>query len=421
MQLETSLQPDDVLKHHTSHTIRTTTSACLLRALSRSGSDVTTLLSSLSLVIFDDLDAVDGASEHELAISILLHLSQSRPIRIIGLSASVNDPADLAAWLRVPPEAIFAFRPSAREQELKTVTQTFTIPHSAALFKAMAKPTHDALRAMPLGTAGIVFVPSRTMCRTVATELVTQCANEMETRGFLGSDVEESRMEYAGRRLKDPLLVDPLMRGIGIYYDAMASSDKLLVLELFADGVLRVLVVPRECCWTLPARAGTIVAMGTQYVQWLDREHAEKQGDRSQVDRQVKNYSIPEVIRMQSRAVQHGRPGRFYLFCQAEERDTFKMFLDQGLPLESTLKSDPAYLMQWVKNKVNTKEMIGKQDLMDFLSFTLLYRRTKSNPVYYDGERDGEAELLSRFSDDLWLEQGNDLAAEQPSIKQPST
>jgi antiviral helicase SLH1 len=48
-------------------------------------------------------------------------------------------------------------------------------------------------------------------------------------------------------------------------------SNRLLVLELVADGVIRVLVVPRESFWTLPVRGGLFVVMATQYMQVTPR------------------------------------------------------------------------------------------------------------------------------------------------------
>ncbi len=93
--------------------------------------------------------------------------------------------------------------------------------------------------------------------------------------------------------------------------------------------------MPRDSCWSVPVRAGVVVVMGTQYIR------VEGQGEKA--DRQVREYSLPEIMYMQGRAVRHAQPGRFHLFCQAESKETLTRFLNEGLPLESGLLENGAY------------------------------------------------------------------------------
>jgi antiviral helicase SLH1 len=366
--------------------IHVTTSACLFAAVSRG---IPRMISSLGLVLLDDLELLDD--EYELAISLLLHASQEFSVRIIGMSAALSDSSDLAEWLHVPPEALYSFRPADRDQALITLTQTFTIPHSAALLKAMSKPVHDAIRASPLNETAVVFVPTRFQCRMVATELITQCAIEMDVRGFLGGNLTAEEMDSHLAPLKDRSMYDALTHGIGFFHEGMEASDRLLVLELYTDGFIRVLLTPRESCWSLPVRAGAVIVMGTQYT------YASPDGG----ERQVKDYTLQELVRMQSLAVRHGRQGKFYLMCQAEERDTFLRFLDDGLPLESSL-ADSDKITVWLREQRTTHSIQTKQDIMDVLSFTYLAKRIATNPTYYNTQPGGTNEALSRIADKLW-------------------
>lgn len=368
-------------------TVRVTTGRELLVAINRRG-DNRNIFSSLRCVLCENLELLDAA--YELGVSLLLHATQQHPVRFVGLSTSLSDPADLAAWLNVDPLALHSFRPRDRDQSLSVSTQTFTIPQSAALFKAMAKPAHAAIRSVPDGPA-IVFVPSPNMCRSTALDLITQCALEMETaRGYLPEDVSVDNLEHYLVRLQDPTLADFITRGVGFFHNKIAKPDQRLMLELYAEGLLRVLIVPRDACWTLPVRAVSVVVMGTQYVYVSPGTE----------ERQVREYGLEEIVRMQGKAVLHDGAGHFHLFCQAESKDTITRFLGDGLPLESRLL-ETYDLRAWYREQQRDGDIVSKQQAVDALSFTFLARRLVSNPAYYDAQSTSVNELLSRMVDDL--------------------
>ncbi|KAE9410344.1 Sec63-domain-containing protein [Gymnopus androsaceus JB14] len=347
-------------------------------------------ITDLDLVVCENLDELDGA--YELGISLLRHATQTEPTRYLGISNSLNDASDLAAWLDVDEFAFHSFRPTDRSQSLITSTKSFTIPHSASLFKAMAKPAHSAIRQATLEDTAIVFVPSRAQCRSTALDLLTQCALEDHSdRGYLQPGVHEYIQEDYFTRLQDRSLADFLLKGVGFFHDGMKRADRSLMLQLYAEGIVRVLIVSREACWSLPVRAAAVVVMGTQYV------HFAGQGD----ERQLREYDLTELVRMQSRAVRHSGSGNFHLFCQAEARDTYVRFLTEGLPLESKLL-DTDVLEKWVQMGQKRWIVKEKQHVMDALSFTFLAHRVATNPAHYDctSSRD---ENLSRIVDKLWL------------------
>ncbi|KAI0638306.1 Sec63-domain-containing protein [Trametes polyzona] len=368
--------------------VRVVTATDLFHALARKR-EFKDVLSRLRLVACESLELLDAV--YELGLSLLLHATQAYPVRFLGLSSSLNDPADLAAWLNVDPLALHSFKPSDRDQALSVSTQTFTIPHSAALFKAMAKPAHAAIQAAR-GEPAIVFVPSRNQCAPVALDLITQCALESETaRGYLPDNVSAEQLEHHLIRLQNgALLRDFLTRGVGIIHDGIPKPDRLLTLELYAEGVVRVLIAPREAVWTLPVRATTVVVLGTQYV------HISPGDD----ERQVREYALEEVVRMQGKAVRHAGAGHFHLFCQAEGKDTITRFLNDGLPLESRLLETDA-LRDWYRARRKDGGIADKQAAVDVLSCTFLARRLVSNPAYYDARSTAVNELLSRIVDRL--------------------
>ena len=133
--------------------------------------------------------------------------------------------------------------------------------------------------------------------------------------------------------------------------------------------------------------------MGTQYV----RIEGEKN------DRQVKDYSLAELVHMQGLAARHARSGMFYLFCQAESKETLARFLNEGLPLESALHETPL-LGNWLRERWNGGAISDKQTTMDVLSWTYLARRMDANPMYYDAAPGALDQSLSRLADRLHLQ-----------------
>ncbi|KAM6495763.1 Sec63 Brl domain containing protein [Amanita muscaria] len=337
----------------------------------------------LDLVICENLEQL--SSNYELSISLLRHATQSFPTRFIATTNSLNDPHDLADWLSVGPYGLHSFKPSDRDQSLTVNTSSFSIPYSSSLMKAMAKPTHAAVRE---AQRAIVFVPSRGHCRTVALDLLTQCALEAEsTAGYLPGTVSEAEFQLIQHRFASSSYYDFISKGVSFFHGGLDRKEQNLMLQFFVEGILRVLIVPREACWSLPVRADVVVVMGCQYLQ------SGVEGS----DRQIRDYEVNEVVEMQGHAVRQFGLGQFYLFCQPETKDTYTRFLNDGIPLESSLL-ETSELETWLRSRVHDPTFDERQAL-DILSFTYLARRIKSNPSYYDCSSgdDGPSRVVDRI------------------------
>lgn len=69
------------------------------------------------------------------------------------------------------------------------------------------------------------------------------------------------------------------------------------------------------------------------------------------------------------------------LMCQTSKKDFFKKFLYEPLPVESHLDH---CLHDHFNAEVVTKTIENKQDAIDYLTWTFLYRRMTKNPNYYN-------------------------------------
>ena len=378
-------QTNEVFKPEMGKSIRIASASVVLESLAAAGERIDPLR-YLKLVVLENLDILDA--EYELAVSILRLRCLGLPVRFVGFSASLSDSTDLAAWLQVENSALYSFRPNDRDQSFTIATKTFTTPLSSALYKAMAKPAHSAITSHPQDPA-IIFVPSRNHCRSVAMDLIKECAlaDLNNIRGFVPPHVDQHQLEFRLAKLQDRTLFDFLSKGVGFFHEKVGRADRALILQMYVEGIVRVLIVSRHSCWTLPVRAGVVIIMGTQYVVFGEEKS----------DRQVRDYEQEEIVRMQGRAIRPGLDGRLHLFCHPDAKDMFIRFLNEGLPLESSLLEASSLVTDWIQKSLGAGAPMGeremKREVRKILPWTFLRHRIESNPVYYDIKR-GEGDAL---------------------------
>lgn len=68
------------------------------------------------------------------------------------------------------------------------------------------------------------------------------------------------------------------------------------------------------------------------------------------------------------------------LMCQSAKKNMFKKFLYEPLPIESHLDH---CLHDHFNAEIVTKTIENKQDAVDYLTWTFMYRRMTQNPNYY--------------------------------------
>jgi len=138
--------------------------------------------------------------------------------------------------------------------------------------------------------------------------------------------------------------------------------------SLFDSGAIQVVVVARSLCWALRINCHLVVIMDTQY--YTGKYHA------------YHDYPITDVMQMIGRA---SRPNvdsdaKCVLMCQNSKKSMFKKFLYEPLPIESHLDH---CLHDHFNAEIVTKTIENKQDAVDYLTWTFLYRRMTQNPNYY--------------------------------------
>lgn len=326
---------------------------------------------NINLFIIDELQLIGGEDGPilEVICSRMRYISSQieKPIRIVALSSSLANAKDVAQWLGASQNSTFNFPPNVRPVQLELHIQGFNITHNASRLLAMSKPVYQAITRLSPRKPVIVFVPSRKQSRLTAIDILTYCASEAQPSRFLHCTDED--IQPFVDKIVDKTLKETISNGVAYLHEGLNTTDGKIIGQLFDSGAIQVVVVSRNLCWGLSLASHLVVIMDTQY--YNGKIHT------------YEDYSITDVLQMVGRA---NRPtidedGKCVLLCQSSKKDFFVKFLYEPLPVESHLDH---CLHDHFNAEIVTKTIDNKQDAVDYLTWTFLYRRMTQNPNYYN-------------------------------------
>ncbi|XP_028179425.1 putative U5 small nuclear ribonucleoprotein 200 kDa helicase, partial [Ostrinia furnacalis] len=291
-------------------------------------------------------------------------------VRLVGLSATLPNYTDVAAFLRVRPEqGLFyfdnSFRPVALEQQYIGVTEKKALKR----FQVM----NDIVYEKTMEHAGrnqiLVFVHSRKETGKTARAIRDMCLEKDTLGQFLregSASMEVLRTE--AEQVKNPELRELLPYGFAIHHAGMSRVDRTLVEDLFADRHIQVLVSTATLAWGVNLPAHTVIVKGTQV-------YSPEKGRWSEL-------GALDVLQMLGRA---GRPqydtkGEGILITNYSELQYYLSLLNQQLPIESQLVSK-------LPDMLNAEVVLGSvqsvRDAVTWLGYTYLYIRMLRQPALY--------------------------------------
>lgn len=326
---------------------------------------------NIHLFIVDELQLIGGEDGPvlEVVCSRMRYISSQieKQIRIVALSSSLTDSKDIAQWLGCNANATFNFHPSVRPIPLELHIQGFNITHNATRIAAMSKSVYNAITKYSPHKPVIIFVSSRKLAHLTAIDILTYCTAESQPNRFIHADEDDIKPFLD--RMSDKTLRETLSQGVAYIHEGLTPSDHRLVEQLFDSGAVQIAVVTRDLCWGLNISSYLTVIMDTQF--YNGKIHS------------YEDYPITDVMQMVGRA---NRPledndAKCVLMCQSSKKDFFKKFLNESLPVESHLDHR---LHDHFNAEIVTKTIENKQDAVDYLTWTFLYRRLTQNPNYYN-------------------------------------
>ncbi|XP_039910301.1 U5 small nuclear ribonucleoprotein 200 kDa helicase-like, partial [Hirundo rustica] len=326
---------------------------------------------NVNLFIVDEVHLIGGENGPVLEVicSRMRYISSQieRPIRIVALSSSLSNAKDVAHWLGCSATATFNFHPNVRPVPLELHIQGFNISHTQTRLLSMAKPVYHAVMKHSPKKPVLVFVPSRKQTRLTAINILTTCASDVQRHRFLHC-AEKDLVPYL-EKLSDPTLKETLVNGVGYLHEGLTAMERRVVEQLFSSGAVQVMVASRSLCWGMNISAHLVIIMDTQY--YNGKIHA-------YVDYPI--YDVLQMVGHANRPLQDDE-GRCVIMCQGSKKDFFKKFLYEPLPVESHLDH---CMHDHFNAEIVTKTIENKQDAVDYLTWTFLYRRMTQNPNYYN-------------------------------------
>jgi len=327
----------------------------------------------VSLFVVDELHLIggEGGPILEVIVSRMRYIG-SQPenqIRIVALSTSLANAKDLGEWIGASSHGLFNFPPGVRPVPLEIHIQGVDITNFEARMQAMTKPTYSAIvQHVRKQEPALVFVPTRKHARLTAMDLVTYAmADAGEKSPFL--HCAESDLAPFLAKVKDQALIHVLSHGVGYLHEGLSATEQAVVRDLFAAEAIQVCVASSSMCWGMTLSAHLVVVMGTQFYDGRENAHTD--------------YPITDLLQMMGRASrpQIDTSGKCVILCHAPRKEYYKKFLYEPFPVESHLDH---YLHDHLNAEVVVRTIENKQDAVDYLTWTFMYRRLTQNPNYYN-------------------------------------
>ncbi|SMN22397.1 similar to Saccharomyces cerevisiae YGR271W SLH1 Putative RNA helicase related to Ski2p, involved in translation inhibition of non-poly(A) mRNAs [Maudiozyma saulgeensis] len=353
----------------------------------------------VSLVIMDEIHllASDRGPILEMIVSRMNYISSQThsPIRLLGMSTAVSNAYDMASWLGIKNNGLFNFPSSVRPVPLKMYIDGF--PDNLAfcpLMKTMNKPAFMAIKQHSPNKPALIFVASRRQTRLTALDLIHLCGMEDNPRRFLNID-DEDELQYYISQVTDDTLKLSLQFGIGLHHAGLVEKDRSISHKLFQMNKIQILIATSTLAWGVNLPAHLVIIKGTQFF-----------------DAKIEGYrdmDLTDILQMMGRA---GRPaydtsGTAIVYTKDSKKMFYKHFLNVGFPVESSLHK---VLDDHLGAEISSGTIKNKQDALDFLNWTFLFRRVHHNPTYYGIEEDTSEAGVTKHLSELVDSTMNNLA-----------
>ncbi|WOO77743.1 U5 small nuclear ribonucleoprotein helicase [Vanrija pseudolonga] len=310
-------------------------------------------------------------------------------VRVVGLSATLPNYKDVAAFLRVDvKKGLFYFDASYRPVGLKQQFIGVTEKKAIKRLQTINEVCYEKVLNQAGKSQTLVFVHSRK--ETVKTaKFLRDMAMEKETLAQFINPEGASRevLIHEANETQDLNLKDLLPFGFGVHHAGMTRVDRTNVEELFFQGHIQVLICTATLAWGVNLPAHTVIIKGTQV-------YNPEKGRWSELSPQ-------DVLQMLGRA---GRPqfdtfGEGIIITNHSELQYYTSLMNQQLPIESQ------FVSRMVDN-LNAEIVLGtvrnRDEGVQWLGYTYLYVRMLGSPGLYNvgGDYlDGDPTLIQKRAD----------------------
>lgn len=328
---------------------------------------------TVRLVIIDEVHLLhdDRGPVLEALVARMMRNSEASrsSVRLVGLSATLPNYKDVAAFLHVKPSGTHFFDNSYRPVPLQQ--QFIGVMEKKALKRVQLLNEICYEKALLHGTKNqlLIFTHSRADTVKTAKALRDMAATNDTLSRFLqegSASYEILKQEALGAKNAD--LKELLTYGFAVHHAGLTRSDRTLVEDLFADKHIKVLVSTATLAWGVNLPCRTVIIKGTQmYSPTLGR---------------WTELSPLDILQMMGRAGRFGldSEGEGIILTDHSELQYYLSLMNQQLPIES-------HLISRLPDILNAEVVLGSisslAEAIDWLGYSYLFVRMLRRPAMY--------------------------------------
>eukprot|EP00467_Chlorarachnion_reptans_P010989 CAMPEP_0114498978 /NCGR_PEP_ID=MMETSP0109-20121206/7165_1 /TAXON_ID=29199 /ORGANISM="Chlorarachnion reptans, Strain CCCM449" /LENGTH=2132 /DNA_ID=CAMNT_0001676501 /DNA_START=186 /DNA_END=6581 /DNA_ORIENTATION=+ len=334
------------------------------------------LMQQVKLLLFDEVHLLheDRGPVIEILVARTLRKVESSQemCRIVGISATLPNYADVAVFLRVNPiRGLFYFGNEFRPVPLHQTYVGVTDPNAMRRKTKMNEIAFEKMeKSLKENDQVMVFVHSRKETQNLAEEFL-ELFTKNDSIYLIDPDSTvkgyDQMLKKVNRSRNDSL--KKLWRmGLGFHHAGMHRSDRGIIEESFARGYIKVITCTATLAWGVNLPAHTVIIKGTTL-------YIPDKGGFCQL-------GMLDVMQIFGRA---GRPqfdqtGEAFLITEHDQLQRYLALLNHAMPIESQfIKALPDHL--------NAEIILGTvsnlKEAIEWLGYTYLYIRMLRNPMVY--------------------------------------
>jgi len=304
------------------------------------------------------------------------------------LSATLPNYQDVATFLRVKPNNLFAFPNNLRPVPLEQTYVGISVKRPFKRFQMMNDICYEKVREHAGVNQVLVFVHSRKETFTTAQMLRDKAIADNTIGKFLGDDpASREILVTEADNIQNSELKDLLPYGFAVHHAGLSKEDRTLVEDLFADRNIQVLVSTATLAWGVNLPAHAVIIKGTKI-------YSPEAGDWVEL-------SPLDVMQMMGRAgrIEYDLKGKGVLITGRQELQYYLSLLHEQLPIESQFITKLA-------DNLNAEIVLGTvqnaKEAVNWLGYTYLYVCMLRSPELYGiapSERDRDKRLKQRRYD----------------------
>ncbi|ELP91076.1 activating signal cointegrator 1 complex subunit 3, helc1, putative, partial [Entamoeba invadens IP1] len=336
-------------------------------------------VNDIQLLIVDEVHLLDedrgAVIETIVARTLRMVESQQRPIRVVGLSATLPNYLDVGEFIRAKKENIFYFDMSYRAVPMST--KFIVLPENEKDDRGNRFISHatdvafdEAEIVVKRGKQVIVFVHTRRETYLTAQRFIKKIREKADQEYFSG--LKDREFATRIKKLQGRDLKELLEMGIGVHNAGMFRSDRTFVEDAFRNGTLKVLVSTATLAWGVNLPAHTVIIKGTEVFN-SDKGCSDK-------------ISILDVLQMFGRA---GRPqfdteGAGIIITDKEGQQKYLAILGNMGKIKSTLMNG---LSDHLNAEIVSGTVANMEEALQWFQYTYLYvclKRSEGGVGYDD-------------------------------------